>query len=71
MTKKSSGLSNVHSNNLLCCPFCGEQPKWWDSIDELKKKFIHVQCQNAFCYARPHICEPPKVAFEAWNHRAT
>jgi len=25
MTKENSGLSNVRSNDLLCCPFCGEK----------------------------------------------
>jgi len=69
MTKKSSGLSNVRSNELLGCPFCGQRPdsEKWDTLfsgpDEWR---IGCSCMGAYC-----VEETKEKAYQKWNRRAT
>lgn len=71
MTKKNSELSNVRSNDLLCCPFCGAY-KWEISFYEIGERSYAELNHEADCF----FCERtrlflPSEACIRWNYRAT
>lgn len=70
MDENKDGANSVRSNELLGCPFCGEQPEtYWDSgttLDECYREGFNIKC----CYV--HVTAIYKEdAIIKWNHRAT
>jgi len=63
MTKRSSGLSNVRSNDLLGCPYCESgQIK----LKSGKGHFDRVQCLSCGVTG-PWYDEHPSDAISGWN----
>lgn len=74
MIKKSRGLSNVRSGNLLCCPFCGREPK----VELMLTSFFGPKEWVIGCFRSTNCPAGPKVehryrsmAIKQWNRRAT
>lgn len=57
----------TNAEELLPCPFCGEQPK----ITTYPDGWNHVHCSSEKCFINPEtrFCPDQISAIEAWNTR--
>lgn len=58
---------DIHDDELLCCPFCGDRPHV-----ERDGEFEDIACLNTYCLVQPRAAgTSDKAARETWNTRVT
>ena len=72
--EKDADLSSVQSNKLLCCPFCGSEPKVENIFTSFfgPKEWVIGCSQPLNCHASPTVSHRYRMrAIKFWNLRAT
>jgi len=77
MDEKKDGAKSVRSNDLLCCPFCGNTVKEWDCMFRMIRCMPPSQETHSYYEVCCHKCGAAgpfqyskEEALKAWNLRA-
>lgn len=76
--KTDEGKTESVLSDLLCCPFCGEFPKFWHIVkgENNEHESMYIYCDNRKCLIQPRYPNvpwrdmPKENAIKAWNQRA-